>query len=942
MLNISRSLFRAGGTALLAALLLTGPGQAADKAEAFLQQARGYFEKGELKAAVIELKNALQQDPSLVPARHLLGQAYLRVGNGPGAEKELERARALGLNSPQLVLDLAEAKLLQRRAGEVLELLEPVPEGAAPLRVRGLTLRGLAEAASGRRQEARASLEAALELQPDNPRASLALAQLDLLDADAGAAGARVEAVLGQHPGHLQALLLQAEIQRKAGRLEAAVSTYDTALKHQPGALAAHLGRATAALALGRLELARADLEAVDQVQKGLPTTHYLRGLLAYLERSLDVARGELQQVLGVAPEHAPSQLLFGLVSYDRQEYETAEEFLGRFLTAQPGNLAALKTQAAARLKLKNPKGAVELLQPLVHGESRDVQLLTLLGSAYLMTGEYARGAELLQAAVELQPDAAPLRTQLALGLLAEGQSAAAADQLQAAVDLGQDLIQADVLLVMTHLRARELDKALQASQALEQRLPDNPLAYNLTGLTYLARKEPDQARARFTKALETDPKFVTAEANLARLDLADGDRVAAGRRFRRIVEVEPASLTGLVGLAGIAELDGDRAAMVQYLEQAAAANPRAAQPSVLLARHHLKSREPLKALAAAAEAQRRSPDSPAVLDVLARAQVAAGEASSAARTFERLAGAAPTADNYQRLARARAAAKDFRGAREAARQALTLQPEALAPKLLLGAIELQDGGENEALRLAQAIQQEHPKQVDGYRLEGLVRARLGEWATAAEAFQRAYGIEKSASLARQLAGVQQKLGRPEDAVAVLRDWLGQQADDHGTRMALAMALQAAGKNPEAITEYEALVAAKQEHGVLLNNLAWLYFQQGDARATALAERAYALEPRRGEVADTYGWILLNTGGDRNQALTALQSAYLSLPGNAEIGYHVAVALHRMGRDEEALRTLRTALAEAPRFGDLEQARALLAQLEGRPGGAGQGPAGSP
>ena len=78
-----------------------------------------------------------------------------------------------------------------------------------------------------------------------------------------------------------------------------------------------------------------------------------------------------------------------------------------------------------------------------------------------------------------------------------------AIDELQSAVDLGQDLIQADVLLVLSHLKNGEVEEALKASQELEKRSPDNPLAYNLTGLAYLASGDEVKARKSFSKRLK-------------------------------------------------------------------------------------------------------------------------------------------------------------------------------------------------------------------------------------------------------------------------------------------------------------------------------------------------------------------------------------------------------------------------------------------------------
>src|SRR3990170_1951401 len=64
-----------------------------------LQRGFQYLEAGKYNEAVIELKNALQIDPALVPALHALGRAYRQKSWHGDAIRELGRAVDL---APQL------------------------------------------------------------------------------------------------------------------------------------------------------------------------------------------------------------------------------------------------------------------------------------------------------------------------------------------------------------------------------------------------------------------------------------------------------------------------------------------------------------------------------------------------------------------------------------------------------------------------------------------------------------------------------------------------------------------------------------------------------------------------------------------------------------------------------------------------------------------------
>ena len=106
----------------LGAILMVGSHAMAD--DRFVRDARQYLEKGELNAAVIQLKNALQRDPNNAQARLLLGKSHLDMGDGASAEKELERARELGVEADVVLPLLGKAWLLMNRPERVLETID--------------------------------------------------------------------------------------------------------------------------------------------------------------------------------------------------------------------------------------------------------------------------------------------------------------------------------------------------------------------------------------------------------------------------------------------------------------------------------------------------------------------------------------------------------------------------------------------------------------------------------------------------------------------------------------------------------------------------------------------------------------------------------------------------------------------------------------------------
>ena len=86
-------------------LLLSGCDAAPDSAT-LLANAAAAQDRGDHRAAVIELKNLLQAQPEHREARWRLGSIYLQLGQGRAAVKELERAQRLGHSSEELLVAL--------------------------------------------------------------------------------------------------------------------------------------------------------------------------------------------------------------------------------------------------------------------------------------------------------------------------------------------------------------------------------------------------------------------------------------------------------------------------------------------------------------------------------------------------------------------------------------------------------------------------------------------------------------------------------------------------------------------------------------------------------------------------------------------------------------------------------------------------------------------
>ena len=170
-------------------------------------------------------------------------------------------------------------------------------------------------------------------------------------------------------------------------------------------------------------------------------------------------------------------------------------------------------------------------------------------------------------------------------------------------------------------------------------------------------------------------------------------------------------------------------------------------------------------------------------------------------------------------------------------------------------------------------------------------------------------------------------MGQTEKALQQLQQWVDRKRDA-AVRNALASAYIVHGRYDAAIRESEILLTTEFNNPIVLNNLAWLYDQKGDARAIEIGEKALKQAPRSPEIMDTVGWILTRRG-DLNRAVEILKNAHRAAPKQGDIAYHFAVALNKSGRAVEARRTLERILDARVKFSELANAQKLLEELGG-------------
>ena len=896
-------------------------------AQDHIENAKVFETKGDLKTSILELKSAVQKEPDNAQARWLLGQLYLKTGQGAESEKELNRAVQAGVNEASIKPLLAHALLLQ---GEHQRLLNEIAlNGRENASIKASILSSMASAnfGLGKFEEGCNLFSESHKSDASHLPAYRGLANCDNLKGKTIEAKARLQEALKIDPKDADTWTLLGDFEQFNKNKQAAITAYAEALKHHPKHIQALYKHGELSLMTGNTDAAKKDLADIRNADPSHYLGHFLQALLHYKADKTEAAIESTARTLKIQPKHLPAYYLLGVLQYNKKSYEQAAKTLSLYSRAAPGDMDARKILAAAYLKLGEPEKTLETIKPILAVKTDDAQLFALAAEAYALQKDPQSATQLFEKASELVPTDASLLTELGLTRLQAGEKERAEEALRKAAKQDPKYLKSSYALAINFLRDRKPKEALMALAEVEKSSPDIPALHNLKGVAYGSLKDTANARKSFERALTLDTEYLSAARNLANIDLSEGKPEAARKRFIAILDRDKNNTGAMVSLAQLSAREKKETDFVMWLEKAAKTDAKAIQPRQLLAGHYVNQRQFQKALATAREAMNANPDSTIALSFLGAIQMAAGEKDNALASYNKLVATAPDSPHaHYRLGLAQQAMNQTVAAKQSLKTALTKKTDFLPALRALVALEITAKHFEDALLAAQQVQKLHPQSPDGLALEGSVHLAAKAYAKAVEAYKKAYTLGQSNSLLVNYHQALSLSGDEKAAEGMIQQWLTKQPEDLFVRAYLARHYLHIGEKPEAIAAHEWLLDKAPRDVRLLNNLAWLYQQTGDARALPMAEQAYKRAPQSPAIQDTLGWLLVQKGDlNRGRDLLGKASAKTASPS---VHYHYGVALAKTGDKVGARRELNTILAPGkPSFDEKPLAEALLKSL---------------
>ncbi len=862
-----------------------------------LQQAKRYADQGQLLAAGIELRNILKANPENAEARYLLGVISLQAGDLAGAEKELRRALQAGWDPQQVKTGLARIYIARQEYRKLLDEVSPEQNWRRQAIAEATALRALAQASLGETDKAVSSLRQSEQQRADAPQVLRATAMFQIAGIESGDARRTLDRALALYPDDVELLLLSASQALLGKQYQAAEAAYRRIIAKEPARLVtghsrrARLGLARLLMIQQRFDEARGVLQPVIKQHKRDAEANFLLALLAFNAGDFDRAEEHVRVLLEMAPDHNRSHQLLGRIKFALKDYQQAILHLNRYLENQHADTATRKLLAQTYLATRQPQLARQQLRAVLQTNPDDRDALVLASQAELALGNARAGLQAIQRAIQAEPDNASLYRQLAIAQVRAGKIPQALNTVVQFEKHGGDKLAADKIRVDAYLKSGQTDAAI----ALVNRLlaqTDSAELRNMLGSIYASQGKTGKAEEQYRLALKQQADYAPA----------------------------------LMGMAELAAREGDSKNLLKWLHQARKADSNHYQSRLVLARYYLRKGEPDKAALYLKQALDIAPAEPELLLEQGKLLIAQQNYDDAILTLNKLAAQGRETLPVQiLLARANLLKGNLKKARMLLDSTLQQQPDNITAISLLADLELLAGNTGASLRLAHKLQQLAPESAIGYLQAGNTKMRLQQFEQALTQYNRAWQYQQDPQLLLKRFHAAHRAGKT-NAGALLLQWLEQHPDDVRIRFQLANYYQQAGRNHQAVKQFETLLKMAPGNGSVLNNLAWLYALNNDPKAIDYAEQAYRLLPEDAGVLDTYGWLLTRQGY-AEKGLRLIEQALQVLPDNPDIQYHHALALAENGLTVQARQVLRELLDKHPRFTSRTQAQVLLQRL---------------
>ena len=426
-----------------------------------------------------------------------------------------------------------------------------------------------------------------------------------------------------------------------------------------------------------------------------------------------------------------------------------------------------------------------------------------------------------------------------------------------------------------------------EAAEINAQILKDNPKDNDARGLTaqlMLERGEIAKALGELQAVVTTAPSNPIERYNLGRAHAAMGEVELARQQFAKAIELSPTYMPPRLAMAQLQMSRGEFDAAIKTAEEILKIDPGNGGA------HLIRS--------AGLMGNHKLPEARTLLDGMAKSNPSSPDVA------------------FQ-LGLLNLTEKKYKDADESFRRAYQLNPA--NPRGLLGVVEnyLAQNKPDEAMKILQTESDKAPDRMDLKMLLANTAARLGKFDQSIEVYtvvlaKAQKGLEQ-ADIYLRIGEAYRRKGELDKAIQAMQKARENAPGNVVVLSELAIVLDAASRKPEAKQVYEAALKLDPNNAVVLNNLAFLLAETGGDYDDALtkAQRAKQISPALHEISDTLGWIYLKKSRPED-AIDVFKELVAKEPHVSTYRFHLGMAYKQKGDKTKALEQLKEALKLSP------------------------------
>ena len=673
----------------------------------------------------------------------------------------------------------------------------------------------------------------------------------------------------------------------------------------------------------------------------------------------------EYARASDLLPDDTAAQVKAGNFMLLAGRFEDAQGVAKRMLGRNANNVEAQILLANSLAGMKDLDGAVEAFETAVTMDPKRSATYSELGSVRLIGGQKDAAEAAFRKAIEIDANSANAHLSLANFFWATGNLPEAERGMRRALRIEPNNLVGNRAMSMYYMLINTPEAAEPHLTIVAGVSPNIDAKYFLAEY-YLRLGRTDAARAVLTPLLAAKASFGGTSVRLARVEVVAKKNAEAHRVLEAVLAREPKNAEALITLGKLHLSENNTINALTTLKTAVQANPRSieahlalAQTLVLrgsvaegttafndalkldgtstearmgLARLQINNNTPADAVPLVLKIVEEQPRNLEARLLLLHGLIAVGDLPQATNQLNVLLQQAPGSATVQTAAGMLATIKrDSEGARRAYALALSADPKSYQALAGLLNSEMQGKKFGSAKALIEKQLAAMPNDPNVLLMAAQTYSAMGDAFETEQALKKTVEVDPQSLQAYSMLGrMYYQQGRLDLARRELETFVTRAPKSVPANTMLGTILELQGKKDEAKLRYNQALQTDPRAAVAANNLAWINANTNGNldMALQLAQTAKSQLPNRHEVDDTLGWIYYKKGLS-TLAIESLNNSTTRQPDNPNYHYHLALAHHQNGDNEQARKHLEQALKSNANFEGAAEAKKLLESIKG-------------